>query len=77
LRAPDFVADFLAVRFFAAFFVDFLALLRAPPFFAAFLAPVLRRDDFFFGAAGAELGAIIDIMSAIIFCFSCLGFELF
>ena len=65
-RFVAFFAPFLAARLFVAFF----AVLRAPPFFAD-----LRRDDFFFGAAGAELGAIIDIMSAIIVWFSCLGFS--
>ncbi|HVF63498.1 MAG TPA: hypothetical protein VNE58_05870 [Casimicrobiaceae bacterium] len=78
-RAP-FFAPFLAARFFVAFlapffdarFVDFFA-----PFFAARLAPPLRADflrDDFFGADGVLEGEIIDIMSAIILCFSCLSF---
>jgi hypothetical protein len=55
--APRFVA-FLAVRFFAAFLADFFA--------PVFLALRFFADLRVFFAGGEELGAIIDIMSAII-----------
>jgi hypothetical protein len=58
--APLRFVAFLAERFFVAFLADFLA----PAFLAVRFFAVFLRD--FFGA-GVELGAIIDIMSAIIF----------
>jgi hypothetical protein len=85
LRFVAFLADFFA-PFFDAFFADrffvaFLAERFFVAFLAAFLAPAFLAVRFFavflrgFFCAGVELGAIIDIMSAIIVWFSCLGFQ--
>src|SRR4030095_9511183 len=63
-----FVVFFAALRFFGAafFFAAFF-------FGAAFFFAGLRLAAFFFGAEGAAAGVIMDIMSAIIFRFSCLS----